>query len=169
MGSAPRRIRFRNWREFHRDYLLEFAALDRMGRSRLLFRGHSDRGWALSPTLDRLRPVGFAGDQERKEHYEFLLAEFRREAIRFVSPPLELPVGEAFELLARHHGVPSPIIDWTESPYVAAFFAYDQPLSEASGHHVAIWVLDRTALDEEKAQVRLIDDPDLLRVNPRAL
>src|SRR5215471_829025 len=38
---------------------------------------------------------------------------------------LEIPnENGAFFNLVQHHGYPTPLIDWTYSPYVAAFFAY---------------------------------------------
>jgi hypothetical protein len=38
----------------------------------------------------------------------------------------------AFLNLVQHHGYPTPLVDWTYSPYVAAFFAYRGTSKEAA-------------------------------------
>lgn len=55
----------------------------------------------------------------------------------------------ALVALAQHHGYPTPLIDWSMSPYVAAWFAFQKIRvnDDLEGRPVRILMLDRTALD----------------------
>ncbi len=64
--------------------------------------------------------------------------------------------------LLQHHGTPTRLIDFTESPYIAAYFAFQDDESEKS-ESVAIWCVNRirfyqAALYYLKEQIEITTD-----------
>ena len=143
------------WEEFE-SQLADLASNLRVAQtfgsaSHLLFRGQSSWGWRLETTLERestkietisdyfrflsgAKPqletftgkqwpdIDIQAIQKTYEAYDSLfLAQF---------PAYELCV------YARHLGFPSILLDWSRSPYIAAYFAFQSPKAD----HVAIWV-----------------------------
>lgn len=97
---------------------------------RLWFRGHQDAAWKLTPRLYR-QP--FAGAEESE-----IRQEFQRRAP--LSIPGRLPINKwEWYFLMQHYGAPTRLLDWTENPLVAMYFA-------VVGHQrktdAAVWVLD---------------------------
>jgi len=82
-------------------------------RSRYAFRGLSDTGYDLETTLYRL-----GGDYATLERH--LLRNFKKYARRNV---VEQDSIWHWLSVAQHYGLPTRLLDWTYSPYVALHFA----------------------------------------------
>jgi hypothetical protein len=119
---------------------------------RWAFRGQSDSNWGLKTTIERCatRP-GIAE--------EWVIGEFKRRAHHYVR---DVPHDEdTLEWLAlmQHYGAPTRLLDWTKSPYVAAFFAAESGNSELP---FAIWAIDQKSVSAEvRTMLGLIDEADL--------
>ncbi len=65
----------------------------------------------------------------------------------------------------RHHGFPSPILDWTASPYIAAMFAFDAMDKTATSVAIYAYVRDSLQSYDDNAHLFLVGP--YLRTHPR--
>lgn len=145
--------RIESWPELHE---LLFADMwnDELGlfRSSLAYRGSSDAGTLLQSGLVRL-----GGDVELERQ---LMRAFRKYARQDAVPH---DTDWDWLALGQHHGLPTRLLDWTYSPYVALHFATHN--LEKYDRDGVVWVVDygeaherlpqrlRDVLAQEGAQV----------------
>jgi hypothetical protein len=91
----------------------------------MLFRGHRDATWPIESTLNRHR--AYLSSPTLGHDVDEMISHFivRLKSIG-VTPPISSHDRRARLEYARHYGVPSPLIDFSVSPYVALFFAFDK-------------------------------------------
>lgn len=141
--TAPRVVVCDSWADFKAAKLAELYHGGPIDRQRYYFRGHGSAEWPLMSSFDRWFQSQRKQRSQKQKIAERLLDLFQDEAQRS-EDFTEWKDSEQRLALAQHHGVPTRLLDWTESPYIAAFFAFSGIVeSPAAGRSVAVWCLDR--------------------------
>jgi len=143
----------------------------------LLFRGQADSGWKLDTTMERNLKAPIYLDR----YYRFAFtAKSRLETFVNLSwdipiPPnynkwleekdtlsfIDLPGYDYFAYL-RHHGYPSPFLDWTVSPYIASFFAFNTATPAADKNVSFYCYLEYS----DVGKIRSSDQPEIYVLGP---
>ena len=101
-------------------------------RSPYVYRGQRSKNYLLTTSLQRL-----GGGYHEVEHH--LLRNFQKYARGTAASPAVASVWD-WLALAQHHGLPTRLLDWTYSPYVALHFATDD--LQAYDQDGIIWALN---------------------------
>lgn len=130
--------------------------IDRVRQARLKsqktmwFRGQRDLSWLLLPSLLR-------SDHRLSEGS--LVARFKQSAAMLVS---DRPSGEFdWIFLMQHYGVPTRLLDWTENPLVALYFATEDSALDANDVDAAFWILRPSELNKN-AHIEDKDESDYI-------
>jgi hypothetical protein len=138
-----------------RDLIEAFTEASRaFGSPSLWWRGEADASWP-TPLIPKIYRGGITRESEKGR-----LKRFRLEAPpRHQSCPNEEDYS-AWLFLMQHHGLATRLLDWTESPLVATFFALKEPEKQGS-----LWVLEPMKLNraEFNVQAFLLENDDRVK------
>lgn len=92
-----------------------------------IYRGQSDAGWTLISSLMRSDLIWSRNDF--KTYFNFVLPQVKEKIQTWEGRDWNLSdqLGLAeFVAYLQHNGFPTPLLDWTFSPYIAAYFAFEE-------------------------------------------
>lgn len=123
-------IPLNSWKGFS-----EFVANRKLCSPTHIFRGQANSEWLVESTLDRMEkrfptkpnlsgaPRQFSCPRVERELQLDRFKEMARG--KLTNPPKDGDENEWWAL-AQHHGLVTPMLDWTYSPFVALFFAFEE-------------------------------------------
>jgi hypothetical protein len=111
-----------------------------------MFRGQQNASWPLAHRFERACNRLDVLIENRNQIEHNMIREFRRQLHHYTTTvPPEEAVCESLAIM-QHHGAPTRLLDFTYSPYVAAYFAFE--LAEPNSL-VAIWAVNFELLAEQ--------------------
>ncbi|MFC5427388.1 FRG domain-containing protein [Paraburkholderia denitrificans] len=126
------------------------------------FRGQQNEAWRLESSLSRYMRDYVLDRSQWRVREERAIRIFRRKAHNFLAHPDLLKDDLRCLALMQHHGAPTRLLDFTKSPFVAAFFALERATGDA-----AVFALNTPALWNNRAVPKA--NPTLTRdmIDPR--
>lgn len=146
-------------RLFSWKYFSDFVYQQMLDYESYIWRGQRCDNWELTSTLDRMIKRSKVANTKRwdfaKDHLEQFKYAIRGR--RGKNPP-RIKSENDWWALGQHHGLATPLIDWTTSPFVAAYFSFSEK-REMQTRQRAIYALHKPSI--EKAAIKRKNKKDV--------
>lgn len=121
-------------------YVEVITQIDAEQQYRMWFRGQSDYSWGLVPSVQRKDGMG-------KNYEQYISTNFMIHTMRLNPNAPQRYDRASWLTLMQHYGLPTRLLDWSESPLVALYFALSS--DEDAKTDAAVWVLNPMRLNKK--------------------
>ena len=115
-----------------------------------IYRGHADSSWKLESTIERT--LGHKWATHTASKFEKYSIDKFKSKYHIYKQSEHIPSSKLSWLsVMQHYGVPTRLLDFTESPYIALYFALEA-YDPGGGHDLGVFAIDYSAVMQSSVE-----------------
>jgi hypothetical protein len=133
-------LKLTSWEEFHTIAQIFFE-----NRGDYIWRGHQHEKWELKSFFDRGASIDdfIPHNPNRQDKLDEILKKFKHRLKELPHRNIDAITEDEIWAIGQHHGLPTPLLDWTECPYIAAFMAFRKKVAKSQSDNRVVYALNK--------------------------